>query len=603
MKLFRPLLFSLILVLNTFSVHTSAQESNPTSITPFFLHTIEKGQSLYSIAAMYEVSRADIISLNPGSEEKIIAGKTLKIPQKNDLNQTQFFHTIQPKETLYQLTKKYFITAKKIIDANPGLSAENFKIGEVILIPITEAYLKAQLQLQEPPKEEPQHLDGKSKCRDMHKVKRKETVFSISRKYNITEQELIAANPEIKGGNIKKGTYLCIPYPAPSASDKKKPRKDPLDVPMNNRDLFIINKEEPQNIKNIKAAVVLPFMLDGGRKEEAARMLEYYEGLLIAVDSIRKGGVSIELFVHDTGGKEKSIQPILDKPEMKDMDIIFGPLHAEHLSPLAEFAQDHRIHLVVPFSSKVNEVFTNPTVFQVNTPQSYLYHEVYEHFVRKFPYANIIFLQAPNAKDKEDFVQGLIQELQAHNITHHQVQIDSPAESLRKVIDPNKDNIFIPTSGTQLTLSKCLPHLTMLIRENPEFKVSLFGYPEWQTYTKDHLASFYELDTYFYSSFFTNNLFPQAINFSTTYWQWYGKDMLNFVPKYGMLGFDTAYFFLKSLARFGSSFEEDINRMNISPVQTGFKLERVNNWGGFINRKVFFIRFTKDYELIKLNFD
>ena len=53
-----------------------------------------------------------------------------------------------------------------------------------------------------------------SRCRDMHKVKRKETVFSISREYGISEAELIAANPELKGENkIKKGTFLCIPYP------------------------------------------------------------------------------------------------------------------------------------------------------------------------------------------------------------------------------------------------------------------------------------------------------------------------------------------------------------------------------------------------------
>ena len=49
--------------------------------------------------------------------------------------------------------------------------------------------------------------------------------------------------------------------------------------------------------------------------------------------------------------------------------------------------------------------------------------------------------------------------------------------------------------------------------------------------------------------------------------------------------------------------EEEMNNMTLNPIQTGFKFERVNNWGGFINRKVFFVRFTKDYELIKLDFE
>ena len=46
-----------------------------------------------------------------------------------------------------------------------------------------------------------------------------------------------------------------------------------------------------------------------------------------------------------------------------------------------------------------------------------------------------------------------------------------------------------------------------------------------------------------------------------------------------------------------------MNQMQVTPIQTGFKFERVNNWGGFINRKVFFVNFTKNYELIKLDFE
>ena len=131
----------------------------------------------------------------------------------------------------------------------------------------------------------------------------------------------------------------------------------------------------------------------------------------------------------------------------------------------------------------------------------------------------------------------------------------------------------------------------------------LFGYPEWQTYTQDFLANFYELDTYFYSSFYTNNLFPAAVNFTHTYRHWYSKDMANIYPKYGMLGFDIGYFFLKGLSQQGNKLEENLGRVKVVPIQTGFKFERVNNWGGFINRKIFFVHFSQDYELVKLDFE
>lgn len=44
----------------------------------------------------------------------------------------------------------------------------------------------------------------------MHKVKRKETVFSVSREYGISEQELLAANPELKNG-MKKDNIFASP--------------------------------------------------------------------------------------------------------------------------------------------------------------------------------------------------------------------------------------------------------------------------------------------------------------------------------------------------------------------------------------------------------
>lgn len=133
----------------------------------FFLHTIEKGQSLYSIAKMYQVTTSDIIRLNPGCEEKIYAGQTIKIPKGLGGAKGPTFHTIQAGETLYKLTVHYQVSAKAICEANPGLSAENFRIGQVILIPDMNVPT-------EPAESQPavqQSIQGPvvPKCKEMHK--------------------------------------------------------------------------------------------------------------------------------------------------------------------------------------------------------------------------------------------------------------------------------------------------------------------------------------------------------------------------------------------------------------------------------------------------
>ena len=227
----------------------------------YFLHTIEKGQSLYSIASMYGVSQADIIKLNPGSDEKIFIGRTLRIPRSAANAQKETYHTIASGETLYRLTVKYNVSAKAICDANPGLSAENFRIGQVIRIPsTTEIQTMVPAETQSSTVVANNNILGpvESRCRDMHKVKRKETVFSISREYGISEAELIAANPELKGENkIKKGTFSAFLSQSTDGAEhavanhayrqRAVPRK---------------TEKETERFSTIKAAVILPF-LDG----------------------------------------------------------------------------------------------------------------------------------------------------------------------------------------------------------------------------------------------------------------------------------------------------------------------------------------------------
>lgn len=552
----------------------------------YILHTIEKGQSLYSIASMYGVSQADIVKMNPGSDEKIYIGHTLRIPRNTTGSQKETFHTIEAGETLYRLTVKYNVSAKAICDANPGLSAENFRIGQVIRIPAPDetpsvSDIDNSSKTADVASEIPAAVQ--SRCRDMHKVKRKETIYSISKEYGITEAELIEANPELKGKNkIKKGSFLCIPYPTTTANAGN---AKPQTIPTNN-ELFSENKKEAERISTIKAAVILPFLPDAASRSESARMVEYYEGFLMAVDSLKRSGTSIDLYTYNSGANVNSLNDILSKNEMKNMDIIFGPLQQQQIKPLADFAKKNDIRLVIPFTSKDNTVFRNPAIYQINTPQSYLYSEVYDHFVRQFPNANVIFIEANSkTKDKADFIKGLKDELRNRSIPMATLDEDASVEALKSALKAGRENIFIPTSGSNLVLIKCLPQLTLLVRENPEFSIHMFGYPEWQTYTKDHLESFFELDTYFYSSFYTNDLFPAAKNFTRNYRRWYGKDMDERYPKYGMLGFDTGYFFLKGLARYGSELENNLQRMDFAPIQTGFKFQRVNNWGGFVNKK------------------
>ena len=93
---------------------------------------------------------------------------------------------------------------------------------------------------------------------------------------------------------MKKGQYLCIPYPGAITMQPTTPKEDPYTIPPSNNELFRKSKETPQEISTIKAALLLPF-------QEDKRMVEYYEGFLMAVDSLKRTGTSIDLYVYDCG--------------------------------------------------------------------------------------------------------------------------------------------------------------------------------------------------------------------------------------------------------------------------------------------------------------
>lgn len=606
---------SLVLLLLGNSVALMAQAEKS------FSHTVMRGQTLYSISTMYGVSVDDIVKLNPGSDQNLKAGQTLHIPQQTNsadgsVETRLHFHTIQAGETLYRITQKYQVSAEVICKANPGLSAQNFRTGQVIVIPITENTVKKENQPDTPSPQEPapatkeQKQTTVSPCREMHKVKRKETIFSISRQYGISEKELIDANPELKTEKLKKGKYICIPHKKEVVQKPVEPERIP-----SNEELIAKSQPSEKALGSIDAALILPFQLDATNGHQQL-MVEYYEGFLLAIDSLKHQGVNINLHVFDTGERTASVEDLLAKSELKQMDVIFGPGHAEHINAFSNFAKENGIRLVVPFTSKDSDVFTNPHLYQVNTPQSYLYAQVYKLFAEQFGNYNIIFVDAAEENDKDEYIKGMKAELDTRGIAHHTIAMPSvlvetdkddvetiTVPTLTAVMDSTRQNIIIPTSGTNTTLVKLLPILQFVVRteENP-YQMHLFGYPEWQKYYNDHLQAFYELDTYFYSSFYTNNLLPSSKNFHNKFRHTFNKEMYTTYPKYGMLGFDTGYYFLKGLNDYGPKLEENLGTYDIVPVQTGFHFERVNNWGGFINKKVFFIHMTRNHELIKLDF-
>ena len=590
-------IYVLTLCLSFCSVSISSQNNKARIITTnelndnIFYHTIERGQTVYSIATMYGVTVDDIYRLNPESRESIKAGATLKIPQRDagsapmgNAEDNFLYHTIQPKETLYSLSIRYAVPGPDIIEANPGLSTSTFTIGKTIRIPAT-------------PIETLPTKEVKSVTKDIeYTVAKKETMYRICRKFNISSTELIKRNPELKNG-VKAGMVIKIPVETKETVTETAPVMHERDV---NALLSVPKKIERVNM--IKVALLLPFMTNEPRpSSNTQRFIEYYEGMLLAVDSLRNSGCSIELSVFDTGNGTKKIKEILKEDALKEANLIIGAVQNDQIAPVAEFAEKNNIKYVIPFTSKNDDVLSNANIFQVNTPHSYLYAKASQASCDLFANDNIILLKVPGTEEKADFIKALKAEMKQRNISWRELtySADTFPVEMEAMLSKDKRSVIIPTSGSLEALSKFKSPLRMLAETKPEFNITMFGYPEWQTYTNECLDDFFALNTYIYSFFYADNLSPEVSNFYSKYKTWYSKNLINIFPKYGILGFDTGMFFCDAVRKYGANFENNLGNIHYKGIQTCFDFERVNNWGGFINTSTFIVHYQSDYNVTR----
>ena len=608
MNIFKKTIAALLMTV-FFCLQAGAQE--------YFLHTVTKGQGLYSISRMYGVTEDDIIKLNPGSEKVIKVGQELRIPNRQKTS-SGHFHTIQKGETLYRLSVENRVSVKEICDANPGLSAENFKIGQVIIIPATsdEDPLASTIEqaseiIPESTRQDIETINAETpKFKTTHTVARRETIYKISRMYGITQDEFLDANPEYRTSKLRKGDVVNIPYSHEELAQFERERSEAQSrlesIP--DSTLFrmndVISQPEEEDDGILTAALILPFALDDDTAStDQKKMVEFYQGMLLALDRLKDERVSVNLKVFDSKGDDSSIMPLLESGKFDDVDIIFGPKWPSHITDAAKWSTDHKVPLVLPMNSNADEVFNNPYVYQLNTPQSYFHQEIYNHFLKQFPNPNVILLDADEYR-RNDFIDGLKTIMNDHGIQYSTIMVDTAYQGVMSQLEPDKQNIFIINSSNSGPLNTMLPVLQIINRtKDPGIETHLFGYPEYQYYAYDHMDEMYEVDTWFFSWFYTNNMLKESVDFNTLFRRSFSRQMMVSYPSYASYGYDTGYYFLKGMAEYGKDLENHLNDIRTNPVQMGFKFERVNNWGGFINRKVFFVHFSNDYKVEKIDFD
>lgn len=542
-----------------------------------FRHTVVLGETVYSIAKMYHTTVDEIYRLNPDAKEKINEGQVLAIPQRRVISKEKEenyrYHTILPKETLYSVSKTYSLKPEDVMRANPGLSAGTFQIGKTIRIPFFESY-----EVVLPYEEQTTNI--------IHKVGRGETLYNIAKQYNVEVQDIERMNSMLSGG-LKTDMELMIPVRKALVEGDSRMAANEA-----NRLLSMSTPSERVNVMNV--GLLLPF-LDETRGSHL-RIQEYYEGFLLAVEKMKNDGANIELFVFEIGKGDdtQKLSSLLGTMEMQSLNLIIGGVSDAQIKLLSDFSISHNIKYVVPFSQTNTEVLGNGNIFQVNPTKDMTYTKASSAFVQTFRNENIIFVQG-GGNDKSDFTSLLQTDLRKNGIRYETL---SAITTIPTLLNRNKENVIVPASADSGFLHQLMDELKKVQESDSDLIVTLFGYPDWQTYS--NLKNNYPLfGTCIFAPFFVDEQSRDVEEFKSNFRKWYGRDLLETYPSYGLWAYDTGLFFMTALQKYGNNFERDIERVRVNSLQFPFHFERPNNWGGFINSGLYFVNYDANGRIVK----
>ena len=433
------------------------------------------------------------------------------------------------------------------------------------------------------------------KWRDMYQVKKKDTIFGIAKNYGLTVDELINANPEMKvaGYELKKGDYIFIPYPA--NTDPKAATTKAATTP---QPQTVAKTTQSQTTKTIKVGVVLPLHdVDGDGK----RMTEYYRGFLMGCDSLKQQGYSIDVHAWNVPA-DADIRPTLQDASIRNCDVIFGPLYTKQVKPLSDFCKGAGIKLVIPFSIWGDEVSRNSEIFQVYQSLDELNNASIDAFISRFGNQHPVFIDCNDSTSKKGiFTFGLRNRLNARGVKYSITNLKSNEELFSKAFSRTQPNVVVLNTGRSPELTVAIAKLKTLVASNPGVVVSLFGYTEWLMYTRNNLDNFYKFNTHIPSTFYYNPLSAKTQHLENGYRRWFGLETLYALPKFALMGYDHAQFFIRGLYKYGKAFNGTKPQNVYTPLQTPLDFKRVGS-GGMQNRAFMLVRYTNDKKIELINY-
>jgi LysM repeat protein/ABC-type branched-subunit amino acid transport system substrate-binding protein len=539
-----------------------------------------------------------------------------------------YVHFVQAGNTLYGLSKLYKLSAEELLNTNPS-AVNGLQIGQKIIIPVERQVVQNTVE--------------EIKAPETHTVLKSETLYGISRKYNVTLDELVRLNPGCENGLsvdqvLKLPTsarysetqekvmktqvvftdstilYTVLPHEtmysiskrfmvsvdeiksANNLSNEKIRKGDVLKIPAKKEQ---IKKIEVRKVEDIKINSVenevffknknkyniiyfLPFNLDGNPDQQKSLATEFLMGAQLALDSLEMLGLNATIRVIDVNNDTTKFKQILTQKEVKNADLLIGPFTGKNLDVAARFAKQNHIRLISPLFPSTTILRDNLYVYNaINSDITLI--EALATYVAKNKINENLVLVKPDGKDL-DLYHAF--QVKFKNLTAGKVKlVECSQNDLATFVKKSGKTILIVPSRDKVFASNFINNLAKSALKNAN--ISIYSTKEWVN--NDDIRGFYKnkYNIHFASPNDFSYTYPQTKSILRKYRTVYNTDL----TKYSTQGFDITMFFLQ---------EFYLNKPNSEGVMNKFKMKTLQSGSGYENKTCFILE-QIDYDLKRVD--
>ena len=327
----------------------------------YYVHTVKAGETLYSLSKAYGVDEAQIKQHNTSVADGLKIDQSIKIPvseqalneARNDKKRKKDFivHKIKAGQTLYSIAREYNISVATLREDNPAINPQSLTIGETLWVRRTEMGSSSENEAQAEMKEYAEKLNkATDDGYEYHVVTPGETIYSLSKKYNISESEFAKINDVSNG--LKAGAVIRIPQ---SLEDNLKLIDQANNEAVENATIeaqssennvmfSVVEQNEPLNV-----ALMLPMAVNG---KANASYVEFYQGFLLGLEKLKEAGMGkTNLKVYNTEHDQLNVEKIVKSQDFAGTNLIVGPVYEDELRPVVAYAQRHACPIVSPLAN------------------------------------------------------------------------------------------------------------------------------------------------------------------------------------------------------------------------------------------------------------